>query len=141
MNQNQNKQDKINIFAPLTLAPVRRRMIGALFPLTPLQLRSVSSLIRHECCNWVDGRCILLDDDCCPQMISLHICCRWFQDCVLPAQPLLEAEIFHDTNLKKCVICGAKFIPGSPRGKYCPACSAAVRRKKNAAYKRKSRGK
>lgn len=119
-----------------SLEPVRRNRSGSLYPLTAGQCRSIGKLIRHECCNYVDGRCIVLDCDCCPQMISLHILCRWFQNCVLPLVPVLEAEIFHDRKMKKCAVCGASFIVSSPRSKYCPKCSVSIRRRKNAGYQR-----
>ena len=123
-----------------SLPPIRRIRSGSLYPLTEGRRRSAGKLIRHDCCNYIDGRCIALDSDCCPQMISLHVLCRWFQACVLPLDPVLQGSIFRDRVLKKCSICGASFVPASPRSKYCPGCSAAVRRKKNAVYKRKSRG-
>lgn len=123
-----------------SLPPIRRTHSGSLYPLTEGQRRSAGSLIRHDCCNYIDGGCIALDCDCCPQMISLHILCRWFQECVLPLDPVLQGSVFRDRVLRKCSVCSAAFIPASPRSKYCPGCSAAVRRKKNAAYKRNSRG-
>ena len=123
------------------ISPIRRQLNNELFPLTDGQRRSVGKLIRNECCNWVDGRCIALDCDCCPQMISLHLLCRWFQDCVLPLDPSLENEIFRGYPLKKCTECRVSFIPVSPHSKYCPTCSKNVRKAKNALDKRLSRSK
>ena len=101
--------------------------------------KKLTRLIRDECCSFVDGSCVAIDEDCCSQMRSLHICCRWFQDCVLHLAPPLEAEIFHNKDLRSCSECGTKFIAASPRSKYCPKCAVRIRREKNAGYKRKSR--
>ena len=43
--------------------------------------------LTHECCNYCDGNCLLLDDgeECvCVQSISYSVLCRWFQAAVLP---------------------------------------------------------
>ncbi|MBR2122975.1 MAG: cysteine-rich VLP protein [Lachnospiraceae bacterium] len=128
----------INIYK--TLLPIRRKANGSLYPITDGQKRSVGKLIRNECCNYVDRNCIALNYDRCPQAISLHIICRWFQDCVLPLDKILESSIYKDRQLIRCVECGSKFVPTSPRSKYCHICSVIVRRKKNAGYKRRSRG-
>ena len=37
--------------------------------------------LTHECCNYCDGNCLLLDDgeECvCVQSISYSLLCRWF---------------------------------------------------------------
>ena len=42
---------------------------------------------RHECCNYDEGNCLLLDDGepcVCVQSISLSLMCRWFRVAVLP---------------------------------------------------------
>ena len=41
----------------------------------------------HECCNYDEGNCLLLDDGepcVCVQSISLSLMCRWFRVAVLP---------------------------------------------------------
>ena len=52
------------------------------------QFRKVSRLVRRECCNCMDGNCLLLDDGethTCVQLISkYHIFCNHFKDAVLP---------------------------------------------------------
>lgn len=43
--------------------------------------------LTHECCNYCDGNCLLLDDgeECvCVQSISYSLLCRWFRAAVLP---------------------------------------------------------
>ena len=49
------------------------------------QYRTVRRLV-HECCNYQDGNCLLLDngEECvCPQSISYSLVCKWFRAAVL----------------------------------------------------------
>ncbi len=62
----------------------------------------------------------------CPQTISYSVCCKWFRWAVLPQDKALEADIFRSTSVKRCAECGAAFVPGSNRAKYCPECAARV---------------
>ena len=81
--------------------------------------------LTHECCNYCDGNCLLLDDgeECvCVQSISYSLLC---------------AEISKSREeVKRCTVCGAAFVPKSNRAKYCPDCAARVRRKKEAERQR-----
>ena len=50
----------------------------------------------HECCNYDEGNCLLLDDgeSCvCVQSISLSLMCRWFRVAVLPLDGELAAAL------------------------------------------------
>ena len=79
------------------------------------QYRRVRRMV-HECCNYIDGNCIALDDgeECvCVQSISYSLLCRWFRATVLPQDKELETALF---------------IPGSNRAKYCPECAARMKR-------------
>ena len=43
----------------------------------------------HECCNYDEGNCLLLDDGepcVCVQSISYSLMCRWFRVAVLAAR-------------------------------------------------------
>ena len=94
------------------------------------QYRRVRRLV-HECCNYIDGNCIALDDgeECvCVQSISYSLLCRWFRTAVLPQDKELETALFHRLNAKKCAVCRALFTPGSNRAKYCPECAARMKR-------------
>ena len=94
------------------------------------QYRRVRRLV-HECCNYIDGNCIALDDGekcVCVQSISYSLLCRWFRTAVLPQDKELETALFHRMNAKKCAVCGALFTPGSNRAKYCPECAARMKR-------------
>ena len=51
--------------------------------------------LTHECCNYCNGNCLLLDDgeECvCVQSISYSLLCRWFKVAVLP----LDAALCRD---------------------------------------------
>ena len=117
------------------LPPLERKPDGSLYRMTPAQKKQAASLIRRECCNCEDGNCLALDDGdtcACPQMISFSVCCKWFRWAVLPLDGTLEAEIFRDKDLKRCVVCGGVFVPKSNRAKYCPGCAARVHRRQKA---------
>ena len=103
------------------------------------QHRAACRLV-HECCNYDNGNCIVLDngEPCvCVQSISYSLLCRWFIAAVLPLDGKLEAALFHRAELKRCTECGAYFLPKSNRGKYCPDCAVKVRRRKESERQRK----
>ena len=97
--------------------------------------------LTHECCNYCDGNCLLLDDgeECvCVQSITYSLLCRWFRAAVLPLDGALYAEIIQNRdNVKRCAVCGAAFTPKSNRAKYCPDCAVRMRRKQEAERQRK----
>jgi len=97
--------------------------------------------LTHECCNYCNGNCLLLDDgeECvCVQSISYSLLCRWFKAAVLPLDAALYAEITKDRDeVKRCCECGATFTPKSNRAKYCAACAKRMRRRKEAERQRK----
>ena len=63
--------------------------------------------LTHECCNYCDGNCLLLDDreECvCVQSISYSLLCRWFRAAVLPLDAALCAEISKSRDeVKRCL--------------------------------------
>lgn len=90
------------------------------------QARKVHKLIRKECCNCVDGNCVLLDDVC-VQLISQHnIYCNYFLRAVLPLDKNLHAELC-SKDAKRCEVCGKYFPPRCNRQKYCDGCSPTRR--------------
>ena len=68
------------------------------------QSAKVRKLVRRECCNCVDGNCLLLDDgeECkCVQLISQYgIYCNYFRKAVLPTEKELYEEILQQNNLR-----------------------------------------
>ncbi len=110
--------------------------------LTPPQSRKVNTLVKRECCNCIDGNCILLDDgeECvCPQLISYSLLCKWFRMAVLPADTLLYAELMNTEDKKRCTECGAFFASTSNSVKYCPECRKRITRRQAAERMRKRR--
>lgn len=69
------------------------------------QFRKVSRLVRRECCNCMDGNCLLLDDGethTCVQLISkYHIFCNHFKDAVLPLDKELYRELICGNDYKR----------------------------------------
>ena len=52
----------------------------------------------HECCNYDEGNCLLLDDGepcVCVQSISFSLMCRWFRVAVLPLDGELAAALLY----------------------------------------------
>ena len=73
--------------------------------------------LTHECCNYCDGNCLLLDDgeECvCVQSISYSLLCRWFKAAVLPLDAALYAELMERSQALRCRECGRCFLPGGP---------------------------
>ena len=105
------------------------------------QYRAARRLV-HRCCNYDGGNCLALDDGepcVCIQSISYSVLCKWFRVAVLPQDAALYAALFPRRNTKRCVECGAIFVPGSNRAKYCPDCSKRMKRQHAAERKRKQR--
>ena len=116
--------------------------MSAVKRLTPPQSRKVNALVKRECCNCVDGNCLLLDDgdECvCPQLISYSLLCKWFRVAVLPADKLLYAELMNTEDKRRCIECGASFASSSNSVKYCPECRKRITRRQAAERMRKMR--
>lgn len=100
--------------------------------------------LTHECCNYDRGNCLMLDcgEMCvCVQSISFSLLCLWFRRAVLPLDRELEGLLLHRQSLKRCILCGALFLPGSNRAQYCPKCAAMMKKSKAAQRKKKQREK
>ena len=116
--------------------------MSAVKRLTPPQSRKVNALVKRECCNCVDGNCLLLDDgdECvCPQLISYSLLCKWFRIAVLPGDKLLYAELYQTEDRKKCTECSAFFASRSNNVKYCPDCRKRITNRQAAERMRKRR--
>ena len=90
------------------------------------QARKVHKLIRKECCNCVNGNCVLLDDTCMQLNSIYNIYCNYFLRAVLPLDKNLHAELC-SKDAKRCEVCGKYFTPRSNRQKYCECCSEKQR--------------
>ena len=126
----------------------RRKKMKAMQPddipiMDHAQHRKARRLV-HECCNYDQGNCLLLDrgDGCvCVQRISYSLLCRWFQTAVLPLDHELYAMLFCKPGVKRCCLCGRLFVPRSNRAKYCPSCALRMKRHMARERKRKQRRK
>ena len=109
--------------------------------LTPKQRQRSNALIKRLCANYDNGNCLALDDGepcACVQSISYSLLCKYFRKAVLPAEPLLEADIF-GTRFEKCVSCGAPIIKKGNRKKYCEKCAQRAYKAPQAEYARRKR--
>lgn len=109
--------------------------------MTPKQRQRANALIKRLCANYDGGNCLLLDDgeSCvCVQSISYSVLCKYFRNAVLPAEPLLEAEIF-GTHPDRCVSCGTPIIKRNNKKKYCEKCAKKAYKRQQAEYARKKR--
>lgn len=65
--------------------------------LTLKQRQKANALIKRLCAYYDNGNCLALDDGelcVCVQSISYSLLCKYFRNAVLPAEPLLEADIY-----------------------------------------------
>lgn len=109
----------------------------------PKLKRICAVFAAKECANNHDGRCLLED---CPCFAFVPLCgvCHYFLEAVLPLNPLLLAEVKkridgEPVTKKKCVVCGAAFIPASNRQRYCPDCAKGAKRRATAKRVREQR--
>ena len=114
------------------IATITRQQVGTVeralqifmkLGLVEMCIRDRARRLVHECCNYDEGNCLLLDDGepcVCVQSISLSLMCRWFRVAVLPLDGELAAALLYRGSRKRCAVCGAAFVPKSNRGKYCP---------------------
>lgn len=110
--------------------------------MTPEQASKVKKVVKKQCCNYIDGNCILLEglDPCpCPQLITRSLICRWFLTAVLPGEEELEQELIKKGERKRCGVCGSTYYSASNRSKYCADCAANVKRRQQAEYARRKR--
>ena len=110
--------------------------------LTPKQRQKTNALIKRICANYDNGNCLALDDGepcVCVQSISYSLLCKYFRNAVLPAEPLLEADIL-GTRFEKCVSCGAPIIKNGNRKKYCEKCAQRAYKKAAGRVRKKKTG-
>ena len=105
--------------------------------MTYQQYRTARRLV-HQCCNYDDGNCLVLECVC-VQSISYSLICKWFRAAVLPQDTSLCAALLYRDQMKPCAVCSALFVPKSNRAKYCPDCALCMKRIKATECKRKQR--
>ena len=105
--------------------------------MTYQQYRTARKLV-HQCCNYDDGTCLVLECVC-VQSISYSLLCRWFRAAVLPLDGILYVALFPQGDMKVCAECKCLFRPGSNRAKYCLTCAVKVHRRQKSASERRRR--
>ena len=72
--------------------------------ITKVQSKRVQELARSNCCNCIDGNCLLLDDgepQPCVQIICTQaIYCCYFRKAVLPSDKKLYDEIIRQNEIE-----------------------------------------
>lgn len=103
---------------------------------------AIRKLVVENCANYDNPQKLCLPLDCSCYMLNkwwTGALCRYFQNAVLPLNPVLEASIIGKDNLKPCEVCGGMFAPVG-RQLYCSAaCRAKGLRKKHTERQRKYR--
>ena len=93
--------------------------------MTGRQRYRANALIKRLCANYDDGNCLLLDDGepcVCVQSISYSLLCKYFKTAVLPAEPLLEAEIYGSNRVAICKSCKSPYVQNHHNQFYCERC-------------------
>ena len=131
------------MFDPRKYPPIERNPDGSLIHMTLRQSWAAKRLVKR-CCNYINGRCLLLDDGeevRCPQYSSRSVCCTYFRYVLLkdPGAAALEAELFHGIASRRCERCGKPYIANGNHAKYCDDCKLIVKRKQQAEYARRKR--
>lgn len=109
-------------------------------------LRRCKALAEKECAFYDQHTCLHDEHPCHvinPRHDTVHngaVDCDEFLRDVLPLDQELHKlvwnEIYSDPakdarNRRNCTVCGAAFVPSSPRQKYCAACGKAVKKQQN----------
>ena len=120
-------------------------------------LKSIKTLAKDECANYMHGICLLTDERC--HLVNYNyesiydgaIDCDYFLECVLPADWDLNDLVSYalwceekadeelPSNMKHCEECQKPFVFVSNRQKYCNACQTIVRRRQSAQRVKKYR--
>jgi len=113
--------------------------------LTRLERAAIKKLVTDMCANYdKDHGCLLLDGEC--YMFGKWWTgnyCKYFQDAVLPLDPILEASILgRETPMQDtCAVCNKPFIPDGKQSYCSAACKAEGNRRKSRERMRKKRRK
>lgn len=113
--------------------------------LTRQEKAAIRSLVKRWCANYdKDIGCLPLDCEC--YMLGkcwTGVLCRYFQEAVLPLNPVLEATLTTQgprPDFKICPVCGGP-VPPDRRQAYCSAaCAKKAHRRQQREYMRKKRG-
>ena len=113
--------------------------------LTRPERAAIKKLVTDMCANYdKDHGCLPLDGDC--YMFGKWWTgnyCKYFQNAVLPLDPMLEASILsRETPMQDtCAVCSKPFIPDGKQSYCSAACKAEGNRRKSRERMRKKRRK
>lgn len=106
--------------------------------LTTKQIRDIKSIVKSECANHADGKCVPMEMPC-PQLTAEGGLCKYFKECVLPLNPELEHELIGTGYNKTCKRCGKGFVTKRYNDLYCDFCTGVMRKESQREYARKKR--
>ena len=117
-------------------------------------IRSCKALAERACANFSNHYCLPEDRAChlinarYPDIHDGAIDCDYFMTAVLPGEKelhrLVLSRLFDSgecapAHTHECVRCGQRYMPTSPRQKYCNFCSAVMRQQRNREKQRQYR--
>ena len=113
--------------------------------LTRDERAAIRALVVKMCANYDGHYNICLPLDCACYMLNkwwTGSYCRYFQDAVLPLDPVLEAALTgrdSAASQKTCPVCGADYIPVTCQAYCSPACPKEGNRRRSRERMRKKR--
>jgi predicted nucleic acid-binding Zn ribbon protein len=113
--------------------------------LTNVERKAIRKLVTKECANYDDHYKICLPLDCPCYMLNkwwTGSYCRYFQNAVLPIDPMLEASLLGNGNApaaKTCPVCGRDYIPVTSQAYCSGSCRTAGQREADRQRKRNKR--
>ena len=117
-------------------------------------IRSCKALAEKACANFSNRYCLPEDRGChlintrYPGIPDGAIDCDFFMTAVLPGDKALHRLVLsklHDSSehapahTRSCIRCGQRYVPASPRQKYCASCGAVMRQQRNREKQRRHR--
>jgi len=112
--------------------------------LTRAERKAIRKMVTEICANYDNHYNICLPLDCPCYMLNkwwTGAYCRYFQNAVLPCDPILEAVLLgKDTRFQKiCPVCGAAYIPVTSRAYCSDSCRIVGQRESDRRRKRNRR--
>lgn len=117
-------------------------------------IRSCKALAERACANFSNHYCLPEDRAChlinarYPTIHDGAIDCDYFIISVLPGEKALHRLVLSrlfdagectPAHTRACVRCGQRYVPISPRQKYCASCGAVMRQQRNREKQRRHR--
>ena len=117
-------------------------------------IRSCKTLTEKSCANFSNRYCLPEDRAChlinarYPAIRDGALACDYFMTAVLPGDKALHRLVLSSlfdsakrppVHTRECARCGQRYMPASPRQKYCASCGAVMRRQCNREKQRQHR--